>query len=272
MGTETQGIINRLSQPEYTGENRCMPCTLVNVAITLTITAALMFVWPPLAVGLLVVGIATIYLRGYLVPKTPALTRRFFPNRVLRWFDKAPNEEAPIVGAVAELDPEPVLLDAGVVDICMGGEDLCATDAFIDAWREEIRRLRSGGDQALSARLADLLDTPTNTVRIEDNYDGILVRGPNRAFARWESRPALLADAAAVPELRRRIDSWDELDFYQIGRLLNGVRVFLEQCPSCEANLTFSEETQVSCCRPTEVIALECPACESVLLEVNAED
>ncbi|MFB6194579.1 MAG: hypothetical protein ABEI80_00270 [Haloplanus sp.] len=91
--------LDRFRQPEYVGENRCIPCTIVNVALALYASVALAvlvtFVGPASVAALVGVGAfalcgAAIYLRGYLVPGTPTLTKRYLPDRVLAAFDKEP--------------------------------------------------------------------------------------------------------------------------------------------------------------------------------------
>lgn len=86
--------IEAVKQPEYIGENRCTPCTVVNVGIAAVLAAGVGVLAPPAGVTVFVLSLAAIYLRGYLVPGTPTLTKRYFPDRVLRWFDKAPEREA----------------------------------------------------------------------------------------------------------------------------------------------------------------------------------
>ncbi|MFU8866600.1 hypothetical protein [Natronococcus sp.] len=86
-------IVERLRKPEYTGENRCTPCTVLNLAIAGAIGAAV--ARRSRLAGAAVVGAsaAAIYLRGYLVPGTPELTKRYLPERVLRLFGKTSEPE-----------------------------------------------------------------------------------------------------------------------------------------------------------------------------------
>ncbi|WP_293032421.1 hypothetical protein [Natronococcus sp.] len=86
-------IVDRLRQPEYTGENRCTPCTILNLAIAGAIGTAV--ARRSRIAGAAVVGASTaaIYLRGYLVPGTPELTKRYLPERVLRLFGKESEPE-----------------------------------------------------------------------------------------------------------------------------------------------------------------------------------
>lgn len=85
MGMEA---LFRLRREEHTGEQRCWPCTLVNILIVVGLAAALGHVSRPLAIALMAAGLVLIYLRGYLIPGTPELTRRYLPGRVLRLFGK----------------------------------------------------------------------------------------------------------------------------------------------------------------------------------------
>ena len=272
MGTASSGMLDRFRQPEYTGENRCIPCTIVNVLIAIVVSSVLAVLFLPLGPAFLAVALVAIYLRGYLVPGTPTLTKRYFPDRVLRWFDKDPiGVDAPVAGSQAELDPEPILLDAGVVELCQGGTDLCATDSFESAWNEEIESLRND-DRNLKIRLSHLLDADAEDVDIDERESFTVVTQDSHAVARWESHAALLADIAAAPTLEKQYDGWDDHELHEKGRLLNGTRVFLEQCPSCDGELAFGQDTRESCCRSVEVIALECTECDSLLLEVEAPE
>ncbi len=82
--------LDPLRQPEYIGENRCTPCTVVNVCIAALLAVAVGVAFPLAGVVVFVLSLAAIYLRGYLVPGTPTLTKRYFPDRVLALFDKEP--------------------------------------------------------------------------------------------------------------------------------------------------------------------------------------
>jgi len=278
MSQASPEIVERFRQSEYVGENRCVPCTAVNVAIAAVVGAVLWagagqvagsLAGAAVGAGFVAVSLVAIYLRGYLVPGTPTLTKRYFPDRVLRWFDKAPGDvDAPVAGSSGDLEPEPVLLEAGAVELCQGGEDLCATESFAAAWREEIEALRDGGD--VEGRMAEILDVEPGTVDVVERSSFAMVRSDGQPVARWESRAALLADAAAYRPLSERVDGWAALDMRDRGQLLNGTRVFLERCPSCDGPITFSEETVESCCREVDVVAMACEDCESLLLEVEA--
>ncbi|MFC6975122.1 hypothetical protein ACFQL1_11345 [Halomicroarcula sp. GCM10025709] len=81
-------MLARLRDPEYTGENRCLPCTIVNSAIAVALAGAvgvgIAVATTPVLAGVaaalvLAVSALSIWLRGYLVPGTPELTKRYMP-------------------------------------------------------------------------------------------------------------------------------------------------------------------------------------------------
>jgi cytochrome c1 len=109
----------------------------------------------------------------------------------------------------------------------------------------------------------------TDDVSVVERESFAMVEQDGQPVARWESRAALVADAAAYPFLAENVTGWDELDLRDRGQLLNGARVFAEECPLCDGEVGFSEDTVESCCREIDVVAMECTDCESLLLEVE---
>lgn len=248
--------LDRYRQPEYTGENRCTPCTLVNLAIAAVVSFTVgVFITP---LGLLVAGLSllSIYLRGYLVPGTPTLTKQYFPDRVLRWFDKRPT-----VALDSDLDIETQLLAIGAV--VLRDDDLHVTDEFEAAWRAEIETVRVD----LPNRVGTLLNL--SDPRVERGTDVCRVFDGDRLVARWPSTAALIADVAAVPLVRERTENWDALSRAEQGQLLSGLRLFVESCPDCGGDLAFSENRVESCCRTVDVVTYDCSACEARVMEVE---
>jgi len=295
------GIVDGLRQPEYTGENRCTPCTIVNTAIAAVLSGGLAagtgVVAGSAALGVGVgvacfaVCAAAIYLRGYLVPRTPELTKRYFPDRVLAWFDKEPEpgvgfEAPPGEGAAAEaegetgddpapdigepdedLEPEQALLTAGAVEECADVDDLCLDEEFGAAWRERIRSV--GVDGADAEAIMAALDLPEmdGEVTVEHYGDAVVLEHEGRHIGKWESPAALLADLAAAGELAERYDRWPELNAFDRSRLLRGLRIFVENCPECGGRISLGQDTVESCCRSFDVVAVTCEDCGSRLFE-----
>ena len=270
------GIVDRVRQPEYTGENRCLPCTAVNVAIAAS-AALVVGTWGALAVdpavavaaagAVLVVGLVAIWLRGYLVPGTPTLTKRYFPERVLRAFGKA--DEDVLVhpgerGGDPDLDVERRLLESDALEPCRG-DDYCLTDEFSEAWYAEIDALEEGGWDGPFARLGVL--EAGSAVELREQTRSAVAVADGRRVGMWESRPAAVADLAAATLLADRVSDWETLASDDRVRLTGGLRVFLETCPDCGGRLAFDTETRESCCTSHEVAAVSCVECGARLFE-----
>lgn len=263
-------------RPEYTGSNRCWPCTAANVVIALVsagtalvaaFAAGLGQLFAGLAAGLLLVSsLSAIYLRGYLVPGTPTLTKRYFPEWLLRRFDKHPEPDA---DTDSDVDRERLLRTGGVVTDCEQVDDLCLTDEFRTAWRDGIERVRERDPDATSDTLAQVVGANPDAVRIERFEDGFVARADGQRVGQWESEAAYLADVAAAAELRERIPEWDRLSVTERGQLLSRLRVFLESCPDCGGPVELGQEVVESCCRSIDVVAVSCRACGVRLFETE---
>jgi len=260
--------VHRFRQPEYTGENRCVPCTVLNLAIAVVVVGLVSLVSPPVGVVVFVASVAAIYLRGYLVPGTPTLTKRYFPDSVLRLFDKHDVPEPPAVED--DDDVEAFLLDVGAVEECRDGTDLCLTEDFRKAWNDRIERHRERGDEDGRAdALFDGLDVDRDRVRVEPHGDAYEAYIDDTRVGQWESRAAYLADIAAEEEFRERHPAWSRLGFDQRTEVLGALRLWLERCPECDGPVTLGEETVESCCRSIDVIAATCEACGSRVFEAQ---
>lgn len=256
------GVVDTVRRPEYTGENRCIPCTAVNLFITIALTVLLALVSLPLAALFFVAGVAAIYLRGYLVPYTPTITKRYFPDRVLRLFDK--HEDT----ARGEVDVEQKLLDLGVVEECRDMDDLCLTPEFRDDWYTGMQELdRSTTEE----RISEVLGVERGELRFDDYGEAVVVLADDRRVAQWESNSALLADVAAEQLLDGR-QGWNDLDAVTRSKVLNSLRIFLEECPSCGGKISMGQETVESCCRSLDVVAVTCSECGDRLFEAEYPD
>ncbi|AGB38234.1 hypothetical protein [Natronococcus occultus] len=291
-------IVDILRQPEYTGENRCTPCTALNAAIAAAIGAVL--ARRSRAAGLVAVGVsaAAIWLRGYLVPGTPELTKRYLPSSVLRLFGKDPEPELHsglgagedaadpdperedaalssatpgVDGAASERgrqddtdrpqssDPETYFLETGVVEPCAEIDDLCLTASFEDDWSAAIDRVDADVLAAADAAAALGFDVDAGEFEIDSHGDDArTLRRDGRLLGKWPSQAALVADVTAARVLESRDDDWPSYEPRTKGELLNGLRLFLETCPTSGGEVVMGEETVESCCRSHEVIAVSC--------------
>lgn len=268
-------IFDRVRQPEYVGENRCLPCTLLNSLIALAVSVGVALLWLPAGLLVFVVSVAAIYFRGYLVPGTPELTKRYFPAWVLSLFGKDPfedlhaSEEGVHAAAVtaeendesAPEETEELLLSAGVVRECEDDDDLCLTERFAETWWRRIYRFREDEERAAN-QLAAAVDVDPTVLEFtrEDDYFGVTYEGD--LIARWSSDAAFYADLAAEPTLAEWVPEWPELGDRRRTELLAGMRAFLEECPACDADLEQVEDVRKSCCMGEMVsVSVTCEEC-----------
>lgn len=267
-------VLGRLKRPEYTGENRCLPCTVVNTIIAVGVSAVV-------GVGVSrvtsqIIGLGTgfvsfgfflglIVLRGYLIPGTPELTKRYFPKWLLALFGKRPAQPE----VATDIDTEAELVDAGALGECRDGEDLCLTREFRDAWYEEIDRVeKRDSDREL---LLDLLDLDEADVDFREYGAAFQAYVDGNAVGKWESKAAFLADLAAAAVLTERHARWGSLSVQARSQLLSGLRLFIDTCPACGGEPTFGTDTVESCCSTREVAAVSCPDCDARLFETPVD-
>jgi hypothetical protein len=264
--------VESLHQPQYTGENRCTPCTVVNVAIAGVASALVGFVWPPLAALAFGVSVGVIDLRGYLVPGAPTLTKRYLPDRVLVWFDRTPVDPqlGEGVDPDGDLDPETVLVDVGALEPCGDGTDLCLTSGFDERLSAHIERVRESEGPRLA--LADLLVVDQDRVELGTHRAAFVAEVGGEQISRWPSRAALVADLAADRALREQTRDLADLPIERRSGLLGSLRVFVECYPEFDGRVQFREKTVESCCRPWAVLACECEDCGARLFEAKASE
>lgn len=288
-------VVGQFRQPEYTGENRCIPCTIVNVVIAVALAGlcgAVLAVFGPggtvgvsVAAVVLVLSLLAIWLRGYLVPGTPTLTKRYFPDWVLAKFDKGPagmeletsattqqdtntdretDGENPI--GEGELDPTEVLDRAGLITECENVDDLCLVDSIREEWETEMDAV---GEVEHEEALAEFFRADPDAVTVQTNGEAIRVRGVSGRPPTWESEEAMIADVAGDRLLEAHVSGWTDLSMLQRFTVIKGgLRIFVEQCPTCAGSVTLGEDTVESCCRSHEVFAVTCDSCEARILEL----
>lgn len=259
-------VINWIRQPEYTGENRCYPCTIVNTGIAFVLGGLAATV--SLTLGGIILGLSflAIYARGYLIPGTPQLTQTYFPDRVLRWFGKTPTQETldtlPDDRDISELGE--VLIKSGIVQVDADTEDFELSSQFRDTWRQRMQSVRDT-DTARS-RLAATIDVDPEQLTFDDQSSQFVVRHDGDYAGRWISEAAFISDLALEPTLAEWISEWDDLSGQERAELLVRTRVFLEHCPACDARLTEAEDVVQSCCSDSvTTVSTECTECDNTV-------
>jgi hypothetical protein len=272
-------FVDRYRRPEYTGDNRCLPCTVTNTLIAILggqlVAVGLLTMDQSLPIAAAVGGLATllalvhIWLRGYLVPGTPTLTKRYFPPWLLELFGKepVPNDQAMLDGE-QQLDVERILLNADALQFDETGEDFELTDSFTTAWQGAIDDVDDADE--LPGRIETAFDVE-GAIQVQETERATIVRLDNRIMGRWESRAAMIADVASCDVLADRFEGWTDLSPAQRGQLAGGLRLYIEQCPACDGPTSFDTETTTSCCSEYEVATVSCEACGARLFEIPVE-
>jgi len=291
--------VSRLRRDAYTGVDRCWPCTLLNIGLLVIAATVLGRAFGAVVGGAVVlVGVAAIWLRGYLVPYTPQITARLLPlipgdrfthptppvrppqhdggagrdGGVSRDRDTGhggdAGHESATDGGTAGIGVVEDLLDAGV--LVADGAGLSLDPDFRDAWQDAIEtsRVEEPDPDALADALADSIpwvaeasvvtDDGRHWVRLTDEADSI-------ANETWLSVPAAVADLTAVRTLVDRTT----LGPRQLTLAAPSLRQFLEQCPACGGPLEVTPPQ--ACCGSPRYVAegidalLACPACDELV-------
>jgi hypothetical protein len=261
-------FLDSVRQPEYTGANRCWPCTITNVAIAGVLTVGASVVGTPI-LGALVFGVslAAIWLRGYLIPGTPELTQRYFPDWLLALFDKDPRRTGGREIDLEGLTAETVLREAGVVvdDPAVG--DVVLTPDFEQAWDDRMAEIGSGRTDR--EELAELVDVAPETLDVHWHNNAFTAKMDGVWIGQWESRAAFVADMAAGRELDARYPAWRDLPMLFRSEVLGGLRVMLDRCPDCDGQVVLGQDVVKSCCRTYDVLAGKCDSCGARLFEID---
>lgn len=252
-----------------------MACTVTNLAITIVVSVAIWFVSPIAAIVVFVVSCGLIYLRGYLVPGTPRLTKRYFPRRLLRLFGK--DEElhgvqSAIDGGQPEdpdrtpsIDAEAVLIDTGIIHDSPETGDVEMAPAFERVWEEKQPDDVSPNRESVQTILGEgeyevkTLDSEAAVAHVEGTVIG-----------QWPSKAALESDIGSARALSESYEGWNNLDASDRAALAGSLRAVVETCPVCDARVELNEEEHESCCSTYTVVSMACVDCEDTLLEFDA--
>lgn len=270
-----RSAIAKYKQPEYTGENRCVPCTVVNLSLgVIAATVTAVTVAPVVGRGAIAAGLAVFtlsglatYFRGYLVPGTPTITKRYFPDRVLALFDKAePGVDSTVLNG---LEPETLLLDLGVV-VDDPGSDLGLDPAFADRWVDSIQQYR-GDESSIKESLGTLSGAAPERIEFEYHPRSLAAWVGDEHLASWPSVGAAVADVAAAEELPGWDEGWTQRPLPAQAELLGVLRLFLDTCPTCDGEIRLSQDVVESCCRSRDVVAATCWDCNDRLFEMDID-
>ena len=253
----------RLRQPEYTGRNRCFPCTILNVAIAVGVSVGVALWSRPAAVAFGVAALAVISLRGYLIPGTPALTKRYLPMWLLARFDKASPSAFD-----ADSDPGAVLSAAGLLSPTPDGADIRLDPGFTARWAVRSRELLAVDPEDDRLAFAAVLELTVDDLLVAEGEAGVSAHLDGQFLGSWPSRTAFVADIAGGELLAPLLDGWSESSHIQRTELTSTLRLFAESCPRCGGAVDLGEEHRESCCSTHEVVTADCVDCGARLMEL----
>jgi hypothetical protein len=282
----TDDSLERLRRPEHTGENRCWPCTVVNVVLVGLGTLLLARRRRTLALGAAAVGGAAVWLRGYVVPGTPRFAPRLVAALPLPYdpFDHGEYAPDPSASGVAETE---VGVDGttGSADVSGpdAGEESTAADGTTapaepgslgeEVLGEELVErllaadvLESDGealvveaafDEAWRAAMADLAEMDTGSLA-EATFEAAHAATVD-TFENEDGEWVVLGDGSgqfdgetwltrpvAVAEAGAVRALADWVDEATARAAAGPLRMFLHECPDCGTELV--ESTTAACC------------------------
>ncbi|MDG5775473.1 hypothetical protein VB773_11400 [Haloarculaceae archaeon H-GB2-1] len=263
--------LSTLRRAEYTGERRCWPCTVVNVALVGVAVVIASVALTPLGGALVgLVGAVTIWLRGYVVPYTPRFAPRLveaIPGGTALFDEGGSVPDAPdSLGDDADA-PEGdellgVLVESGVLEL--DHETVVPTPRFESAWHDEMAALASGTTERLAEAVLEVSNAAEARAVADEERGGewvALSNGGGVLEETWLTRPVAIAELAAV---RALADYLPERATQRAAA--EPLRMFLHDCPDCGAEL--AESTEAACCGgydgPADVPreTLVCPDCD----------
>ncbi|ELZ94117.1 hypothetical protein C440_10868 [Haloferax mucosum ATCC BAA-1512] len=262
-------VIDTLKHSEHTGENRCLPCTAVNVFVVVLVGLALGVVWLPVAGFVAVaVGALFVYFWGYVVPGTPS----FAPPLVAAVglggvFGHGEDDTRQSESLDANVSPDVMLSTLLNADVLVEDEDgLFLTDDARGEWEETMATLRTASDEDVADAVASALPFEAT---VAPEFDGFSIDGPSMSV--WLSRPQAIADVATLyTVVERGVDSMVAL------AATEPMRMFADVCPECGGPV--EETTTRNCCGGTaglhdspEHDVLGCVDCGAVVYEFHEE-
>ncbi len=259
-------LLERIRRPEYTGNDRCWPCTIANGAVLALVAGGLVLLGRRATAAVVTaVGVAAIGLRGYLLPYTPRFAPRLVAALPVDPIDRdepdsLSDAEVPVGTADGDAptgdEVVAALLEAGVV--VPRGEEFLLEESFRADWRREMQALAGRNLEGLAA-VADDLTPPAVEARPRRDWgrSSVVLDGPAGLVSLSEA--VAVAELAAARALESRVDESVRL---AAGRPL---RSLLERCPLCDGELAV---TQSACCGEVTPIGetppekLVCPDCD----------
>lgn len=246
--------LRKYRDPRYTGENRCAPCTLVNLVLISGISIVSGILSPVVGTTIAATSLLVLYLRGYVVPKTPVLTKRYLPDPLLRVLGKSHEWEVN-----DEFDVEEPLLKLGIAR--QKGDEVELGSKFE---QKLIRMYHENGPNILTSA-ENILER--SGVEIQER-DQVQILDGEEIVGQWPSRLALHLDLATIKCLNEYVVDWDSYPSDIQNSIVASIRTLLTECPECDSPLIFQDTEVETCCTTVDVTVYKCTTCNSELIKM----
>lgn len=291
MGTTIVGDFERIKNPNHTGENRCFPCTVLNLLIIIGVGLLIGVFQIYLGFAFTIIGIVVIYFRGYLVPYTPLITEYLFLDRLVGHFTRSHSAtsnstygsktngdtDQSLVETEFEtiqqlnryrenkVDPALFLHDCGILECVDTSGNWQFSNGIIGDIDQHIQEYRS--NLISLSTFEEFFDVPRDHLELKNReYPVIRV---NRRIWKWPTRSALIIDLALEKTIREYTSEWEALPLRQRMEILESFRPLYAKCPLCSADLELTEHMHESCCRSAKVHQLRCAECGECITEYS---
>lgn len=153
---------------------------------------------------------------------------------------------------------EQYYVENGALKLCDGGKDLCLADGFESDWAETMTALEHQDVSAERVVGVFGLEEESLNSTLRDQDEAWVLYADDKPVGQWPSWIALLADLAAAELLENVDEDWNTRSAKVKGKILTGLRLFLNECPKDGGDIEFEQETVESCCQSHEVLAAVC--------------
>lgn len=249
-----------LQNPEYTGENRCNACTLVNLCIAFLLALPLVMFSLLMSIFVAISFISLIYFRGYIIPGTPEITKKYFPDWLLRQFGKNTKTLDDKLEDDSIVDEE-LLFKLDIVDT--EGDDIDIEDEFRREWEREMKiTSRKNIKRLIMVSMSQITSINTDDLSFAQTESSEWVVMKNgQPISKWISKEGIIIDISSINILMEQCTEWGQLSLQEKSRVVNSLRTLVQLCPSCGGNILLNKTHQETCCTSVEIIEVKCDDC-----------
>lgn len=146
--------------------------------------------------------------------------------------------------------------------------DLLLSPSARRDWWAAVLDLTGGSDPAL---LSEMAGDQATTAQLQVAGNHYIALDGDELLGSWPSRSAVVADAAADRVFRDRLPYWEHLSIEHRSRILTGFRLFVEECPTCEDEISVNVRPERGTTGDQPIVGT-CQGCNDRLFEFFVTD